>query len=229
MLLARRGNAHGCVSRSRTALLVVIAASAIQGAQTLAHSQVRHRRHRQRLISGHPKRREAARGTSSRSSDLSSGRNLSEMHWRRKAEEERREATEKRKKAAEDAAKKCREEAEPASLDLAGRRATAGNLAVFTLAQIYNDLLGYERWFMVTANSSDAPWFWLVSFTKAAWRISCSDAGTCWQSAAPRERAFPTGERFISAGARLARSTREGRGHSARDGGGDRIAGESVR
>jgi hypothetical protein len=49
-------------------------------------------------------------------------------------------------------------------LDLARRRATNGNLAVFTVAQIYSDLLGYERQFMVPANNSDAPWFWLVPF-----------------------------------------------------------------
>jgi hypothetical protein len=44
----------------------------------------------------------------------------------------------------------------------AGVGSWLGALAVFTLAQIYNDLLVYERQFMVPANSSDAPWFWLV-------------------------------------------------------------------
>lgn len=52
--------------------------------------------------------------------------------------------------------------AEAAATELAGRRATSGNLAVFTLAQIYNDLLVYGRQLMAPAKQSPAPWFWLV-------------------------------------------------------------------
>jgi hypothetical protein len=52
--------------------------------------------------------------------------------------------------------------ARSAALDLAERRAMAGNLAVFTLAQIYNDLVAYERQLLSPAIRSNAPWFWLA-------------------------------------------------------------------
>ncbi len=37
----------------------------------------------------------------------------------------------------------------------------AGNLAVFTLSKIHNDLLTYNQQYMVRAKQSKAPWFWL--------------------------------------------------------------------
>jgi hypothetical protein len=42
------------------------------------------------------------------------------------------------------------------------QHAVAGNLAVFTLAKIHNDLLTYNQQFMVRAKQSNAPWFWLL-------------------------------------------------------------------
>jgi hypothetical protein len=54
-----------------------------------------------------------------------------------------------------------------AALELAGRRATAGNLAIFGLSQIYNDLAIYKRQFLDPANRSPAPWFWLPPTTVA--------------------------------------------------------------
>ena len=63
---------------------------------------------------------------------------------------------ERRKAAVEhDAAAKA------TALELAGRRATAGNLAAFTLSQIFNDLLAYQRQLLAPARKTDAPWFWL--------------------------------------------------------------------
>jgi hypothetical protein len=49
-----------------------------------------------------------------------------------------------------------------AATELAERRATSGNLAVFTLAQIYNDLVVYEQQLMAPARKSPAPWFHLM-------------------------------------------------------------------
>lgn len=51
--------------------------------------------------------------------------------------------------------------ARAAALELKGLRATAGNLALFTLSQIFNDLLTYQRQLLAPAQKFDAPWFWL--------------------------------------------------------------------
>ncbi len=64
---------------------------------------------------------------------------------------ERRKAAEDRKAAAAGAA-----------AELAERRATAGNLAIFTLSQIHNDLLLYDLQLLAPAKASPAPWFYLV-------------------------------------------------------------------
>jgi hypothetical protein len=54
-----------------------------------------------------------------------------------------------------------------AAAELAGRRATAGNLAIFGLSQIYNDLATYKKQFLDFAHKSPAPWFWLPPSTIA--------------------------------------------------------------
>jgi hypothetical protein len=64
---------------------------------------------------------------------------------------ERRKAPEDRKAAATGA-----------SAELASRRATAGNLAMFTLSQIHNDLLLYDLQLLQPAKISPALWFYLV-------------------------------------------------------------------
>jgi hypothetical protein len=171
------------MNRFRTALLVVIAASAIQGAQTLAYSQgapqatppaaYQRRPEMPRSSTGDAEAifgpkfwaefiRDALAAIAGAGVGSWLGARFAFDLERRKAGDEHREAAEKRKEALEEAAKRHREESEATALDLAERRATAGNLAVFTLAQIYNDLLAYERQFMVPANKSDAAWFWLV-------------------------------------------------------------------
>jgi hypothetical protein len=48
--------------------------------------------------------------------------------------------------------------AHAAANELANRRATAGNLALFTLGQIYNDLLLYDRQFLAPAVKQGAAW-----------------------------------------------------------------------
>jgi len=66
-------------------------------------------------------------------------------------------AANERQLAAEAAAEKRKEAAE----QLAATRATAGNLAIFGLSQIYNDLLAFKRQFLDPAKRTPAPWFWL--------------------------------------------------------------------
>jgi hypothetical protein len=52
--------------------------------------------------------------------------------------------------------------AERFAIEQRRQHAAAGNLAVFTLAKIHNDLLTYNQQFMVKAKQSKAPWFWLA-------------------------------------------------------------------
>jgi hypothetical protein len=47
--------------------------------------------------------------------------------------------------------------ANQAAIELAGRRANSGNLAIFVLSQIFNDLAVYEQQFLVPARRSAAP------------------------------------------------------------------------
>jgi hypothetical protein len=54
------------------------------------------------------------------------------------------------------------EAAEAAAQELAAKRAAAGNLGVFTLAQIYNDMLTFKTQLLDQAKKSSAPWFWLM-------------------------------------------------------------------
>lgn len=62
-----------------------------------------------------------------------------------------------RSKATED-----RQRAErAAAVDLANRRATAGNLAIFALSQMHNDLLLFRSQLLEVAQTSKAPWFWM--------------------------------------------------------------------
>lgn len=62
-----------------------------------------------------------------------------------------------RRKAAEERA----EAARAAAIKLAEERATEGNLAMFALGQIHNDLVVYSRDILEPAQRSDAPWFYL--------------------------------------------------------------------
>ena len=52
-----------------------------------------------------------------------------------------------------------------AAAELAAQQATAGNLVIFALSQMYNDLLAYKVQMLDAANKSDAPWFWMPPLT----------------------------------------------------------------
>ncbi len=52
-----------------------------------------------------------------------------------------------------------------ATAELMGRRATAGNLAVFALAQIRNDLTVFQRQVLEPARRTVAPWFFMTPTT----------------------------------------------------------------
>lgn len=58
-----------------------------------------------------------------------------------------------------------KEAAKAAAGALAAQRATAGNLAIFALSQMYNDLVAYKVQMLDPANGSDAPWFWMMPMT----------------------------------------------------------------
>lgn len=49
-----------------------------------------------------------------------------------------------------------------AAVELAERRATAGNLAIFALSQMYNDMLLFSRQLIGPAAKTNAPWFWMT-------------------------------------------------------------------
>jgi hypothetical protein len=53
------------------------------------------------------------------------------------------------------------EKRKEATEQLAGTRGTAGNLAIFGLSQIYNDLVTFKAQLLDPAKRTPAPWFWL--------------------------------------------------------------------
>ena len=48
-----------------------------------------------------------------------------------------------------------------AASELAERRATAGNLAMFALSQMHNDVLFFRGQLLGPADKTRAPWFWM--------------------------------------------------------------------
>jgi hypothetical protein len=77
---------------------------------------------------------------------------------------------------------------------LAAKRTTAGNLAIFALSQMHNDLLAYKAQMLDPATKTDAPWFWMPPVTVSPagyYRISVETLAFMFQSRQPEAPTLP--------------------------------------
>lgn len=84
--------------------------------------------------------------------------------------------------------------AQEAAAALAAQRATAGNLAIFALSQMHNDLLAYKAQMLDSANRTDAPWFWMPPLTVSPagyYRINVESLSFLFQSPHPEAPTLP--------------------------------------
>lgn len=87
-----------------------------------------------------------------------------------------------------------RRTAQAAADALAAQRATAGNLAIFALSQMHNDLLVHKAQILDAANKTDAPWFWMPPITvrpAGYYRINVESLAFLFQSLLPGAPTLP--------------------------------------